>query len=74
MCAIVRAHLVVEGGEDLGPDLRCKAGDDVILIGAQNGNEIWADWLGRRAGTIAYEILTAIHPRIPRVYSAASDA
>jgi alanine racemase len=59
---------------DLGPDLRCKAGDDVILIGAQNGNEIWADWLGRRAGTIAYEILTAIHPRIPRVYSAASDA
>lgn len=53
---------------DLGPDLQCKAGDDVVLIGAQNGNEIWADWLGRRAGTIAYEILTAIHPRIPRRY------
>lgn len=54
---------------DLGPDLACKAGDEVVLIGEQNGNEIWADWLGRRAGTIAYEILTAIHPRIPRAYS-----
>ncbi|MDF3128974.1 alanine racemase [Kiritimatiellaeota bacterium B1221] len=53
---------------DLGPDLVCKAGDDVVLIGEQNGNEVWADWLGRRAGTIAYEILTAIHPRIPRQY------
>ncbi|WFB35759.1 alanine racemase [Kiritimatiellota bacterium B12222] len=54
---------------DLGPDLDCKAGDEVVLIGAQNENEVWADWLGRRAGTIAYEILTAIHPRIPRSYS-----
>lgn len=53
---------------DLGPDLPCQAGDEVVLIGTQNGNEIWADWLGRRAGTIAYEILTAIHPRIPRQY------
>jgi len=53
---------------DLGPDLPCKAGDEVILIGEQNGNSVWADWLGRRAGTIAYEILTAIHPRIPREY------
>lgn len=54
---------------DLGPDLVCKTGDEVVLIGAQNENEIWADWLGRRAGTIAYEILTAIHPRIPRRYT-----
>jgi alanine racemase len=53
---------------DLGPDLKCKAGDEVVLIGEQEGNEVWADWLGRRAGTIAYEILTAIHPRIPRTY------
>ncbi len=53
---------------DLGPDLECEAGDDVILIGKQGEETIWADWLGRRAGTIAYEILTAIHPRIPRSY------
>jgi alanine racemase len=53
---------------DLGPDLICKAGDEVVLLGEQNGHSVWADWLGRRAGTIAYEILTAIHPRIPRTY------
>jgi alanine racemase len=54
---------------DLGTDLECKAGDNVVLIGEQNGHSVWADRLGRRAGTIAYEILTAIHPRIPRQYS-----
>lgn len=53
---------------DLGPDTACKAGDEVVLIGEQGGESIWADRLGRQAGTIAYEILTAIHPRIPRVY------
>lgn len=53
---------------DLGPDLECRAGDEVVLIGEQNGTAVWADWLGRKAGTIAYEILTAIHPRIPRDY------
>lgn len=53
---------------DIGPDLTCEAGDEVILLGEQSGEEIWADWLGRKAGTIAYEILTAIHPRIPRQY------
>ncbi|MCC5845109.1 MAG: alanine racemase [Verrucomicrobia bacterium] len=54
---------------DLGPDTGCKAGDEVVLIGEQGGESIWADRLGRQAGTIAYEILTAIHPRIPRVYA-----
>lgn len=53
---------------DLGPDLQSQAGDEVVLIGAQAQNELWADSLGRKAGTIAYEILTAIHPRIPKRY------
>lgn len=53
---------------DLGPDLDCAMGDEVVLIGKQGAEEIWADWLGRRGGTIAYELLTAIHPRIPRTY------
>lgn len=54
---------------DLGPDLECTMGDEVVLIGRQQQEEVWADWLGHKADTIAYEILTAIHPRIPRVYS-----
>jgi alanine racemase len=53
---------------DLGPDLECQAGDEVVLLGQQENEQVWADWLGRRAGTIAYELLTAIHPRIPRKY------
>lgn len=53
---------------DLGPDLDCAMGDEVVLIGKQGNEEVWADWLGRRGGTIAYELLTAIHPRIPRTY------
>ena len=74
--ALVNGHAVPVVGRismnwitlDLGPDLDCAAGDEVVLIGEQNGHSVWADRLGRRAGTIAYEILTAIHPRIPRVY------
>lgn len=53
---------------DIGPDTPCKVGDEVVLIGEQEGENIWADKLGRQAGTIAYEILTAIHPRIQRQY------
>ncbi len=72
--ALVNGHLVPVVGRismnwitlDLGPDLKCKPGDEVVLMGAQGNREVWADRLGRRAGTIAYEILTAIHPRIKR--------
>jgi len=53
---------------DIGPDTPCQVGDQVVLIGEEAGENIWADRLGRQAGTIAYEILTAIHPRIPRKY------
>lgn len=51
---------------DLGPDSGCVAGDEVVLFGRQGGQSLWADVLAKRAGTIAYEILTAIDPRIPR--------
>jgi len=74
--ALIRGHRVQVVGRismnwitvDLGPDLDCAMGDEVKLLGKQGGEEIWADWLGRRGGTIAYELLTAIHPRIPRSY------
>jgi alanine racemase len=53
---------------DLGPDSVCQPGDDVLFLGENGSEAIWADTLARRAGTIAYEILTAIHPLIPRQY------
>ena len=43
-------------------------GDEVVLLGEQGGESISADDLAERAGTINYEILTAVSPRVPRLY------
>jgi alanine racemase len=40
------------------------AGDEVIIIGADQG----ANELAHAAGTIGYEVLTGIGPRVPRFY------
>ncbi len=41
-------------------------GDEVVLIGEQNGGSITADEVAAWADTIAYEILARIHPSLPR--------
>jgi alanine racemase len=43
-------------------------GDEVILIGRQGQDAIWADELAEWTDTIPYEILCGIGPRVPRVY------
>jgi alanine racemase len=43
-------------------------GDDVILIGRSEGEQITVEDLAEWAGTIPYEILTNINTRVPRVY------
>ena len=43
-------------------------GDEVTLIGGQNGLRITAEDLAERIGTISYEIVTGISARVPRVY------
>ena len=53
---------------DLGPDSGVKAGDEVVLIGEQGAEKIWADELAKHCGTIAYEILTGISRQIERRY------
>jgi alanine racemase len=45
-----------------------KAGDPVVLIGAQGDLEQSAEDVGAQAGTISYDILTGLLPRVPRVY------
>lgn len=50
---------------DLGP---VKVGDEAVLIGAQGQEVIGADEVAGWAGTISYEVLCAIGPRVPRVY------
>lgn len=43
-------------------------GDEVVLIGQQEGQIISVEDLAHWAGTIPYEILTNINTRVPRVY------
>jgi alanine racemase len=42
-------------------------GDEVVLIGRQQGAEISAAEAARRIGTINYDVVTRILPRVPRV-------
>jgi alanine racemase len=45
-----------------------EVGDEVVLLGEQGGEQIPAeDWAGR-LGTIAYEVVCGIGPRVPRLY------
>ena len=53
---------------DLGPQSGVIEGDEVVLVGVQQGDALWADEIARWAGTIAYETLTAISPHIVREY------
>ncbi|HEY7677316.1 MAG TPA: alanine racemase, partial [Candidatus Methylomirabilis sp.] len=43
-------------------------GDEVVLIGRQGKEAITADDVAAAAGTISYEVLAGIGPRIPRTY------
>ncbi|MGH8897837.1 MAG: alanine racemase [Egibacteraceae bacterium] len=56
---------------DVG-NLDARAGDDVVLIGAQDGAAVtaedWATWLG----TANYEIVCGVGKRVPRVYVGAA--
>ena len=53
---------------DLGPDGTAYNGDDVVLIGQQDGQGIAVEDLAGWADTIGYEILTRLNERIPREY------
>lgn len=48
------------------PDVRVN--DEAVLIGRQGTDEITADEVAELQGTISYEVLCRIGPRVPRVY------
>jgi alanine racemase len=54
-------QIVVDCGDD-----RVEAGDEVVLIGRQGDGEISADEWAELTGTISYEIVCGIGPRLPR--------
>jgi len=53
---------------DVGPDSKVNVGDEVVLIGEQGEEAVWADELSKICRTIAYEILTSIHAALERKY------
>jgi len=53
---------------DCGPGAPVSAGDEVVLIGRQGGDEISAWEWAERLGTIAYEVTCALSARLPRIY------
>jgi len=61
--AVTMDQLVV----DCGPDGDVAVGDEVVLIGRQGAEAISAAEWARLLGTISYEVLTGIGPRVPRV-------
>ena len=55
-------QLMVDCGDD-----RVQRGDEVVLLGCQGDERITAAEWGSRLGTIAYEVLCGIGPRVPRL-------
>jgi alanine racemase len=43
-----------------------RAGDEVVLIGEQQGQRITAEEVAARLGTISYEVVSQILARVPR--------
>lgn len=64
---ITMDHLMV----DLGPSTQVQPGVAATLMGAQGTHRITATDLAERAGTIPYEVIASVAPRVQRVYQGA---
>jgi alanine racemase len=53
---------------DLGMNNRVRIGDDVLMMGHEDGICYGADSLAKIAGTVSYEICCAVADRVPRIY------
>lgn len=58
---------------DLGPQCQEVPGDEVVIFGPGSRGELTADDWADRLGTIGYEIVTRIGPRVPREYVGGAD-
>jgi alanine racemase len=61
--AVTMDQLVV----DCGDDETVRPGDEVVLLGRQGDEEITADDWAAMAGTISYEVVCGVGPRMPRI-------
>jgi alanine racemase len=56
-------QIVIDVGDD-----KYDVGEEVVLLGAQGDDEITADEWAAELGTISYEVVCSIGPRVPRRY------
>jgi len=49
-------------------DAKVAMGDEVVLIGEQNGQMIPADEIAKMEDTVSYEVICGIGKRVPRIY------
>ena len=54
---------------DCGPDAAVATGDEVVLLGRQGTETITAEDWARLLGTISYEVLCGVGPRVDRRYT-----
>ncbi len=59
--SVTMDQLMVDCGDD-----EVQRGDDVVLIGGQGSERITAEEWAGHLGTIGYEIVCGIGPRVPR--------
>jgi alanine racemase len=52
---------------DCGPDESVRPGDEVVLLGRQGHEVVTADDWAALLGTISYEVICGVGPRMPRV-------
>jgi alanine racemase len=53
---------------DCGPSAPVCVGDEVVLLGRQGDEEVTAEEWGEKLGTINYEVVTRVGPRLHRAY------
>jgi alanine racemase len=49
-------------------DTRIKIGDQVTLIGRSGKEIITAEEVAEKMGTISYEVVSRLGPRVPRIF------
>ena len=54
---------------DLGPEAADRVGDEVVLLGSQGGQRLTAEELAAWRGTINYEVVCAVGPRVHREHA-----
>lgn len=59
---------------DCGPGAAVDAGDEVVLLGRQGAETITAEDWARLLGTISYEVLCGVGPRVDRRYTGGPPA